>query len=175
MKLGLLHISDLHKEPGAELTNPALLNSLERDRERYSSDEPLIVSPAIIIVSGDLIYGVSADHPKAQEELTRQYADAEKFLIGLCDSFVGGDRRRIILIPGNHDVSFYATMRSMRELTLKTGKAPGHTVVDQLFTLNSSLRWDWKSLSFYEITDASRYEARFASFGDFYEKFYEGK
>ena len=59
MKLSVLHISDLHRDPENPIRNQVLLDSLERDRRRYTGEEmPRIRSPDLIIVSGDIIQGV---------------------------------------------------------------------------------------------------------------------
>jgi hypothetical protein len=43
-QISLLHISDLHRDPGSAIRNDALLNSLENDRQRYTIKEaPLSV------------------------------------------------------------------------------------------------------------------------------------
>ena len=60
MAVTILHISDLHRTPGTKVTNHALLDSLERDRDRYHQEDPSIDGPEIILVSGDLA-GVSHD------------------------------------------------------------------------------------------------------------------
>ena len=56
MKLSVLHISDLHRDPDNPIRNDILLDSLENDRPHYSAEEtPRIRSPDLIIVSGDII------------------------------------------------------------------------------------------------------------------------
>jgi len=41
----------------ARVTNQALLDSLERDRDRYRAESPVIPT-GIVIVSGDIVHGV---------------------------------------------------------------------------------------------------------------------
>src|SRR3989442_4633156 len=111
MKLTILHISDLHRDPANPISNSSLLDSLERDRVRYRNEEPPIGEPNLIIVSGDLVYGITEDSKDPDHELAQQYEQAEDFLIKLASSFVKGERERIILVPGNHDVSLYHSMQ----------------------------------------------------------------
>src|ERR1700674_3846482 len=106
MRFSILHISDLHRDLRDEVANGPLLDSLARDVERCSEQAPAILRPSACIVSGDLVYGVRPDAVGATEELERQYAQAEDFLNRLTDTFFGGDRGRVVLMPGNHDVSY---------------------------------------------------------------------
>src|SRR4051812_21108856 len=99
--VSILHVSDLHRDPKNEVRNKALLLSLEQDRDRYRAETPKIPDPNLIIASGDIIHGVKHDAPDAKAELQRQYDQAEEFLAELADRFVGGDRDRVVIIPGN--------------------------------------------------------------------------
>jgi len=112
MRFSILHISDLHRDLKDELTNGPLLESLIRDMERYKDQVPSILPPSLCVVSGDLIYGVSPRHPDPGVELERQYDQAVEFLISLADAFFHGNRERVVLIPGNHDVSYPAVIAS---------------------------------------------------------------
>ena len=115
MKLGLLHISDLHKEVGAELTNRALLNSLERDRERYCAGKLAMSAPSIIIVSGESDPRGSARSSKCQRRAEATIL-MSRILLDLCETFTGGDRSRIVLIPGNHDVDYHDNAEHARNI-----------------------------------------------------------
>jgi 3',5'-cyclic AMP phosphodiesterase CpdA len=106
--ISIMHISDLHRDPTQGIRNGPLLRSLVNDRDRYTAGTPSIASPSLIIVSGDIVYGVQASHSAPIDALAAQYHEAETFLIDLADSFLGGDRQRLILVPGNHDVSYRA-------------------------------------------------------------------
>src|SRR5262245_16047781 len=114
--LSILHLSDLHRDPTNEVRNKALLLSLEQDRDRYRIETPKISDPNLIIVSGDIIHGVKHDEPNAEAELQRQYDQAESFLSELADRFVDGDRERVVIIPGNHDVSFFHAHQAMKQV-----------------------------------------------------------
>lgn len=52
MHFSILHLSDLHRDVADELETDALLNSLERDAERYDRETPPIRRPAVCIVTG---------------------------------------------------------------------------------------------------------------------------
>ncbi|HUY89985.1 MAG TPA: metallophosphoesterase [Pirellulales bacterium] len=177
--LAILHISDLHRDPSHEVTNGALLDSLLRDRDRYRHETPAIPDPNIIIVSGDIIHGVKADARNPEGELRRQYEQAEEFLIGLAENVVGGDREKVILIPGNHDVSFFHTLQSMRQvevkLDTKEDRAAAVSMGRRLDGVGSVVRWSWSGFCFYEITDQAKYDARLQAFCTFYQRFYGEK
>ena len=55
MKLSVLHISDLHRDPHNPIRNDVLLDSLENDRRHYSAEEaPPVRSPDLIIAQTQL-------------------------------------------------------------------------------------------------------------------------
>src|ERR1043166_3795058 len=113
--LSIMHVSDLHRDPKNEVRNKALLLSLEQDRDRYRNETPKIPDPNLIIASGDIIHGVKHDAADAEAELQRQHDQAEEVLAGLADRFVGGNRERVVIVPGNHDVSFYHSHKAMKQ------------------------------------------------------------
>jgi hypothetical protein len=177
--LTILHISDLHRDPKHEITNLALLNSLERDRDRYRMENPAIPAPNLIIVSGDVVHGVGPNAANPVAELDHQYVQAEEFLAALADSFVGGDRERVVIIPGNHDVSFYHTLQSMTvravNFSSEKGKEAARGYARRLSAPNSEIRWSWSECCFYEITNREMYNARLDAFCSFYARFYKNK
>lgn len=175
MRFSILHISDLHRDLSDEINNKWLLDSLDTDFQQFASQSPIIQKPSICIVSGDLIYGAHAGAANAQEELKRQYAQAEEFLIGLAERFFGGDREKVVIIPGNHDVSFSDVMGSAAKILIPTDGETRARLVKELFSPNSNLRWSWNELCFYKITDHGRYLSRLRHFSDAYERFYGGR
>ncbi len=179
MAISVLHISDLHRDPSHEVTSQALLDSLERDRDRYRAEIPAIPDPNIIIVSGDVVHGVKANATDPDGELKRQYDQAEAFLIALTDSFVGGNRERVVIIPGNHDVSFPHALRGMKliEVNLSTEEQRAAAVANgrRLLSPSTPMRWSWAGFCFYEIIDKGLYDARLEAFCTFYGQFYQGK
>ena len=52
-----------------------------RDRDAYTDESPAIAGPEAIVVSGDLIRGVSLNTANYESELIKQYAVAENFSI----------------------------------------------------------------------------------------------
>jgi 3',5'-cyclic AMP phosphodiesterase CpdA len=80
---------------------------------QFDKQNPQIARPALCIVSGDLIYGVSAQRKDGGEEQRRQFAQAEEFLTGLAERFFDGNRERVVILPGNHDVSYPDVMASL--------------------------------------------------------------
>jgi hypothetical protein len=173
MKLSVLHISDLHRDPDNPIRNDVLLDSLENDRRHYSAEEaPRIRSPDMIIVSGDIIQGIRPDAPDPEKRLHEQYQEALDFLAQLTDRFVGGDRNRVIVVPGNHDVSAYHFEKSLRRVDILPDRKKG--LITQLFSPGSLLRWCWSGFELYEIADQALYAQRLAAFTEFYASFYNG-
>jgi len=175
MRFSILHISDLHRDLQDEINNTWLIDSLARDFERFVEQDPSIMKPSLCILSGDLVYGVKPNAGDATTELTRQYTQAEQFLIGLADRFFEGSRSRIILLPGNHDVNFDDVMKSVQRIDIPTDPINRATLVAELLLPNSRLRWSWRELCFYKITDETRYKNRVLHFATMYESFYQNR
>jgi hypothetical protein len=172
MKLSLLHISDLHRDPDNPISNAALLTSLENDRRRYTTQAPTIRSPNLIVVSGDVVQGIRPDAPDPDKALKQQYDEALAFLDGLARLFLDGDRRRIVAIPGNHDISAFHFSRSLTRVDIAASRK--NELVAQLFSHGSPLRWSWSDFELHELTDQAMYAARFGAFAAFYKEFYGG-
>ncbi len=173
MKLSVLQISDLHRDPDNPILSSVLLDSLENDRRHYSIEEtPAVRSPDLIIVSGDIIQGIRSDAPNPEARLREQYQEALDFLSALTKLFVGGDRNRVIVVPGNHDVSSYHFEKSIRRVDILPERKK--ELVTQLFLPGSLLRWSWSGFELYEIADQTLYAQRLAAFADFYTAFYNG-
>jgi predicted MPP superfamily phosphohydrolase len=173
MKLSVLHISDLHRDPDNPIRNDVLLDSLENDRRHYSAEEvPAVRSPDLIIVSGDIIQGIRPDARDPEKKLREQYQEALEFLGRLTDRFVEGDRGRVIVVPGNHDVSAYHFEKSLRRINILPERK--RELVTQLFSPDSLLRWSWSGFELYEIADQALYAQRLAAFAEFYAAFYNG-
>ncbi len=173
MKLSVLHISDLHRDPANPIRNDVLLDSLENDRRHYSAEEtPAVRSPDLIIVSGDIIQGVKPDAQDPDARVREQYKEALDFLAALTERVVGGDRNRVIVVPGNHDVSAYHFENSLRRVNILPDRKK--ELVTQLFRPGSLLRWSWSRFELYEIADQTLYAQRLAAFADFYAAFYKG-
>lgn len=174
MRFSILHISDLHRDLSDEVANGWLLDSLERDFDQFKDQDPIIVRPALCVVSGDLVCGVKPNATDSDKELERQYEQAAEFFVGLADRFFDGNRERVIILPGNHDVSFNDVMGSVQKIEIPAEPERKAKLVSELFTPNSRLRWSWRELCFFKITDDVRYCNRFRHFATTYERFYQG-
>lgn len=173
MHFSILHISDLHRDLSDEINNKWLLDSLENDFNQFGKQTPQIIRPSLCIVSGDLIYGVKPGTPDGTKEQNRQYAQAEEFLVGLADRFFDGKRERIVILPGNHDVSYEEVMGSSLKIDIPSDPDKKAQMVAELFSPNSRLRWSWRELCFYRIVDEARYGSRLQYFAATYERFYQ--
>lgn len=178
-KISILHISDLHRSRVGEISNIALLSSLLKDKDRYTiSEEPQIKSPDIIIVSGDIIRG-STKPTGSEAEVQNQYAEAFSFLNDLTKHLLEGNKNRIVLIPGNHDIDWKMSRESMEKIDGSTifddkNNLKGE-ILKEALNQNSHTRWSWRDLSFYKITDVEKYNKKLEAFANFYTSFYEGK
>lgn len=175
MSFSILHISDLHRDLRDEVDNVPLLHSLVTDIQRYGTQDPLILRPSLCIVSGDLIFGVAPTCKNAAAELKRQFDQTVDFLVELTDAVFGGDRNRVVLVPGNHDVSYTAMLESCDRIEIPPDLSSKKHLTDELFAPNSRLRWSWSEVCFYRIKDDTQYDARLQGFATAYERFYVGK
>jgi Calcineurin-like phosphoesterase len=167
----ILHVTDLHRAKSDPISNSELLSALVSDRERYELENPPIRPPDAIVVSGDLIQGVSLDVPDFEAALSAQYAVAHEFLVGLTERFLSGDRSRVIIIPGNHDIDWNMAFSSME---LVSDEKMPKNMPGALYEPGSLYRWDWKSRRLYHIKDKASYDRRLAAFWNFFEQFYAG-
>ena len=111
----------------------------------------------------------------ADAALRAQYDEASEFLTLLAEEFVSGDKERVIIVPGNHDVSNYHFRQSLELIDMDIGAITKRKLVEDLFTPESPLRWSWSDFALYKIASPDRYKQRFAAFVDFYETFYDGQ
>lgn len=165
MKVSILHISDLHKEEGDDFKN--LYQSMVDDSIRYMHQG--IQKPNVIVVSGDLIKGGNPN------EIIKQYEEVYAFLNDLVDYFLDGDKKRIVIVPGNHDVDWNVCQDYIKPVPQST---PQEQVDYQkklkLFLKEKApkVRWNWNDQSLYAYEDDGIYNMRFQKFADFYERFY---
>lgn len=165
----LLHITDLHRSKTDPLSNAELLSALLVDRDRYTRENPSIRSPDAIIVSGDLIQGVGLGSAGFEDELAAQYEVAHEFLADLCDRFLDGDRSRVVIVPGNHDIDWNIAFSAME---LVAAEEMPKNLPAALYEPESLYRWDWKSRQLYVIKDKALYRNRLRAFWTFFENFY---
>lgn len=166
----ILHISDLHRSPDDPISNDELLSTLVADRDRYVAESPPVPPPQSIIVSGDLVHGVPLAAADPDAELADQYDVALDFLCRLTEAFAGGDRRRVVVVPGNHDVSWPIAQSAMSPVD----DATVHELSPRAFGPTSDLRWDWRDRKVYRISDRARYEARMRHYTATVNAFYDG-
>jgi hypothetical protein len=164
----ILHISDLHRSVDDPISNDELVASLVVDRERYTRADPAVRAPDAIVVSGDIIQGVELAHADSKGALASQYAVAEDFLVRLAHEFVQGDRSRVIVAPGNHDVDWNVARQAMEKVPAAENPNPQHAL-----KVGSDLRWSWKERCFYRIVNSEVYERRFDAYWDFVHRFYK--
>ena len=175
-KLTILHISDLHRSSDNSISNVSLLSSLCRDSDNYYNDK--ILKPDLIIVSGDIVQG-SNDFENADKILIEQYKEAHDFLVSLADELLNGDRNKIILVPGNHDICWKESILSMKKIDenkfLDNNQEVKNYYLKEINKSNSNIRWSWKDRSFYAIEDNNMYYNRLSYFVNFYKEFYNNQ
>jgi 3',5'-cyclic AMP phosphodiesterase CpdA len=167
----ILHISDLHRSPWDPIGNHELLSALLADRDRAAAEDPEIASPDAIVVTGDLVQGVPLGTPDHKALLDVQYEAAAEFLESLARDFLAGDKSRLVMVPGNHDIDWNIAKAAMEPVA--------EPDVPHGFSLracrpDSSLRWSWKERRVYRISDRSLYNRRLERFDDLVERFYGG-
>ena len=167
----ILHISDLHRSPRDNITNAELVSALVSDRQRYLNETPSIRNPDAIVISGDIVQGVSLGAPNAHASLAEQYATALEFIKELTERFVAGDRSRVIIVPGNHDINWAMSKDAME--VVPDADFPDN-LMGELFRPDSLYRWDWKTRELYLITKVAAYGQRMDAFWNFFDAFYDG-
>jgi predicted phosphodiesterase len=167
----ILHITDLHRAKNDPISNSELLSALISDRECYEREIPPIRMPDAIVVSGDVIQGVPLNHANYESDLAAQYRVAHDFLVSLADRFLKGDRTKIIIVPGNHDIDWNVAFSSMVAVEPDSGPS---NIPAALFEPGSPYRWDWKNQCLYKVQDNTLYDQRLAAFWEFFENFYSG-
>jgi hypothetical protein len=125
-------------------------------------------------VTGDIVQGVPLDGGDAEQALEQQYREAEDFLTSLADRFLKGDRSRVVVLPGNHDVSLPRALSALERVGPEEPHSP-HELASQMMEPTSDLRWSWKDLAFFIVRDRSLYDSRLQHFADFYSRFYSGQ
>ncbi len=167
----ILHISDLHRTPKAKISNAELLSALVRDRDSYTQGDNPIRPPDAIVVSGDIVQGVSLKATSGQATLQAQYAEAEAFLSELATTFLEGDRSRVVIVPGNHDIDWQLAKKAMQ--VVEVGDLPAN-VLNALQEPDSQFRFSWSTREVFRIVDQALYGKRFDAFWKFFESFYSG-
>ena len=165
----LMHISDLHRSSDEPISNAELVAAIDRDLARQSHETPQIPPPDALVVSGDLIRGAPLDDPSPDDTIRTQYRQAGDFLNQLTDLLFSGDRSRVAICPGNHDVHWCQARASMEPVP--EGELPAH-VYQALTTPGSQFRWDWENRLLYRIVDPMAYDGRMDAYWEFIGDFY---
>ena len=167
----ILHLSDLHRSRHEPVANEQLIAALLADRDRYLFEDPPIPSPDAIVVSGDVIHGAAVGEPDWQDSIHAQYSVARDFLKTLCDRLLDGDKSRLVLTPGNHDVCWNTAHQAMTRVPQSDYPADLRTA---LCTPGTCYRWSWSERALYEISDPAKYDQRLDAYWTFAEDFYAG-
>lgn len=167
----ILHISDLHRTPSSKISNAELLSALLTDRDSYTQGEHPIRAPDAVVVSGDVVQGVSLKAGRSRPTLQDQYEEAESFLSDLAKEMVAGDRSKVILVPGNHDIDWQVAKSAMQ--LVEAGDLP-NDVLRALQEPDSLLRFSWATREVFRIVDEAKYDTRFDAFWKFFASFYSG-
>ena len=164
----ILHISDLHRMEGTSISNEELLSSLITDFQRSAQETPALTRPDAIVVSGDLVEGLRLGSTEYPGSLGEQYQIVENLLISLVNEFLEGDRSRVVIVPGNHDVDWNGVRKAFQ--------TEEHPPVNPRGFVNdpeSNYRWSWNDQQVLRINDAVQYERRFEYFNEMYNRFYQ--
>lgn len=164
-KISILHISDLHKNDEDDFRN--LYQSMRDDCERY--EQQGIQKPNIIVVSGDLIKGGT------QDEIKQQYQEVKVFLEDLVNYYLDGDKSRIVIVPGNHDVDWNVSKKLMKPIPNGSPEEQENYIkMLNLFLLGKvhNVRWNWGDQKLYSFEFGIEYNSRFQQFSEFYKAFY---
>ena len=162
-KFSILHISDIHKIE--DVTYQSLLNSIKKDMANWEQEG--ILRPSIIVISGDLIQGAKTD-----AEISNQYKDVTWLLEKLTDLILDGRRERLIMVPGNHDVNWG---RSEKSMELSNEADVDEDLESYFEPVLGDVRWNWKLRKYFRIKEHSVYNSRFELFEKFYNEFYQRK
>lgn len=171
-KVTIMQFSDMHIS-SVFPSGTTFVTSILTDIARQKGEQPSISKPNMLIICGDVIQGVDENLPieEASQELRTQYKKALDVLNQLCEKLFDGDKDRIAIIPGNHDVSWSHSKTSMEKIK----KNRNLRYLNQLMkTAESNYRWNWDDHSYYKISDFDIYNRRFELFSEFYSIFYEG-
>ena len=163
----ILHISDLHRNGGDQISNQELLSSLVADFERSARETTSVTRPDAVVVSGDLVEGLRLDADNYPDGLTAQYLEAMELVVSLCDECLDGDRSRVVIIPGNHDVDWNCARRAF-EVDDKESSNPRSL----MWGPETDYRWSWSKRQVFRITHPESYQRRFEHFNNMYNTFY---
>ena len=164
----ILHISDLHRRAEDPASNGELLSSLVADFQRSARENPSVTKPDAIVVSGDLAEGLPLESAEYPDGLRKQYQEAADLIVSLSNEFLDGDRSRVVIVPGNHDVDWNGARKTFEIVDQEAGD-PRSPMKDT----ETTLRWSWSNRKIFRIVDMEGYLRRFEYFSDMYRAFYQ--
>ncbi len=168
LPLTIMQLSDLHRDGSIFQSPNAFVSSIVADVARFPKQH--ISKPNLLLVCGDIIQGSNnSSFDDAVKEIKDQYIEAANILDQLCSKVFEGNKDRIIIIPGNHDISWPYSRKSMQRMRRNW------RLVELLKHPESRIRWNWADFSFYQIIDSDLYEQRLGQFAKFFNDFYGGK
>ena len=165
----ILHVSDLHRSPNEPISNVSLVQALVADRATYTRFG--LRPPDAIVVSGDIIWGATLDDSDYAASIQTQYKVANDFLSELANRFLDGDRSRVVIVPGNHDVCWNTAQAAMEVISPETEP---DDILERFRQSESDYRWSWRNRRFYEVRQPAVYRSRLNAYWDFVESFYQG-
>ena len=143
--LTIAQFSDLHRSQNSPISNSALIDSLILDMDIYTG-EGLLSKPDLLVISGDIVQG-STNIEEASDIIKRQYNEALSFLNDLADKLFDGDKSRILIVPGNHDISWTESKNSMRKIEEKDITDGNGALIKNIFKeamkIDSNIKWSW--------------------------------
>ena len=165
-RIVVLHISDIHRSPHAPTSTTTLLGKLTDDISlTYSDDnrdlvgaEPDLAAPDLIVVSGDLTQ--RADGGDGEEAL--------RCLEGLAQ-IVNGERDRVILIPGNHDINWKLSAAAY----VRSNKAAFNREREGAEPYRRRIKRAQDGT--YWQRDDTKYADRYTTFKKVFDTFYQGR
>ncbi|MDD1963753.1 metallophosphoesterase [Pseudomonas putida] len=169
----LIQLADLHRDGGSFISTETLLQSLWTDHDQYQRN-PAIPRPSLVLVCGDIVYGVSGKESDPDASLKRQYQEASETLIAIADYLFDGDRTKLVIVPGNHDINMAYVRQALTEVPWPKNRQKREMLASQLMARNSLFRLDVKTLTLYRIADPGLYERRLEHFANFFNDFYQG-
>lgn len=168
----ILHISDLHRSPSDPVRNGELLAALDGDRRRWPNEVGR--NPDVVIVNGDLVQGVAIDSADYEQALDDQYAVAFELLAQIADQFLDGDRGRMVIVPGNHDVDWNCARAAMEPASVEDMRLVASELPQITLRSDSPYRWSWRERVLYKVQDVARYQERLTPFLERRREFYGG-
>jgi len=162
----ILHISDIHRGKDAPTSNRTMLGKLlddirrtyGEDNDRLAEDQPRLGKPDVIVVSGDL----------TQRADGTEFDLAAEFLEGTLE-LVDGDRGRVVLVPGNHDVNWELSKQAYVPATERDFRnQPNY---DEPY--RQTVKKEREKAKYWSKVE-EEYAKRFRPFKGFFDNFYSG-